>query len=112
MLSTAVAIIVSPVAWSFYPLWLLPSFLWLVRRYEDRRAWGRLAVLGALYPLIAIVPAHYQEIDVDLYAYPIKTTILACYAVLVATEARYGSAPATASRPATPSRLAGAGARP
>lgn len=92
MLAVAVAIIVSPVAWSFYPLWLLPSFLWLVRRYEDRRAWGRLAIFAALYPLIAIVPAHYQEIDVNLYAYPIKTVVLGCYALLVALEARAGEA--------------------
>ena len=88
MLAVAVAILISPVSWSFYPTWLIPSLLWLVRRYEDRRAWGTLAGLVLLYPFLAIVPAHFQEVSADLYALPIKTTVIALYACLLAIEAR------------------------
>lgn len=109
MLSIAAAILISPVAWSFYPLWLLPSFLWLIRRYEDRRAWASLCAFAVLYPLIAIVPAHYQEIDVNLYAYPIKTAVLACYAALLALEARFGSPGAEVENARRPEALTSAG---
>ena len=59
MLSIAVAILVSPVAWSFYPTWLIPSMLWLLRRWEDRRDRVRMVLFALLYPFLAIVPAHY-----------------------------------------------------
>jgi alpha-1,2-mannosyltransferase len=110
MLTLAAAILISPVAWSFYPLWLLPSFLWLIRRYEDRRAWGSLALFAVLYPLIAVVPAHFQELDVNLYAYPIKTVVLACYAVLLAMEARFSRPDAEIAGGQRSNTLAGAGA--
>ncbi|MGD9894800.1 MAG: glycosyltransferase family 87 protein [Dehalococcoidia bacterium] len=88
MLSCATAVLVSPIAWSFYPVWLIPSFLFLVHRFEQRRAWSRLALLAALYPLIAIVPAHFSAIDPEIYRYPIKTIVLALYWVLLAWEAQ------------------------
>jgi hypothetical protein len=109
MLAVAVAVLVSPVAWSFYPTWLIPSLLWLVRRYEDRRAWWSLAVLIALYPVIAIVPAHYQEVSADLYAVPIKTISLACYALLLANEARRAGRTKPAAQTASASELAPSG---
>jgi hypothetical protein len=88
MLSCATAVLVSPIAWSFYPIWLVPSFLFLVYRFEQRRAWSRLAMLAALYPLIAIVPAHFTEVDQEIYRYPIKTIVLALYWALLAWEAQ------------------------
>jgi alpha-1,2-mannosyltransferase len=87
MLATAVAVVVTPIAWSFYPTWLIPSMLFLVDRYERRRAWSRLTLLILLYPLIAIVPAHYSAIDEGLYRYPIKTIVLVLYCGLLAWEA-------------------------
>jgi hypothetical protein len=88
MLACASAVLVSPIAWSFYPTWLIPSLLFLVYRYERRRAWKRLALLAALYPLIAIVPTHFSEVDSEIYRYPIKTTVLVLYWGLLAWEAR------------------------
>lgn len=105
MLCTAVAVLVPPISWSFYPTWLIPSLLFLVARIERRRAWLRLALLIALYPLLAIVPAHFGEIDEHLYRYPIKTVALALYCGLLAWEARVGS-----RRPAAGSRVAAAAA--
>jgi alpha-1,2-mannosyltransferase len=87
MLSTVAAVLVAPIAWSFYPTWLIPSLLFLVHRYEVRRAWPRLALLALLYPLLAIVPAHFSTIDEDIYRYPIKTAVLALYWCLLAWEA-------------------------
>jgi hypothetical protein len=111
MLATVAAVLVAPIAWSFYPTWLIPSLLFLVHRYESRRAWPRLALLAALYPLLAIVPAHFSTIDEEIYRYPIKTAVLALYWGLLAWEAatplgaraadRRRDAPATAMR-ATP----------
>lgn len=88
MLTCASAVLVSPIAWSFYPTWLIPSLLFLVHRYEQRRAWTRLALLTTLYPLIAIVPAHFSAVDGDIYRYPIKTAVLAIYWGLLAWETR------------------------
>jgi hypothetical protein len=90
MLASATAVLVSPISWSFYPTWFIPSFLFLVSRYEQRRAWGRLALFAALYPLIAIVPAHFSAVDAELYRYPIKTVVLAFYCAMLAWEARSG----------------------
>jgi hypothetical protein len=87
MLSTVAAVLVAPIAWSFYPTWLIPSLLFLVHRYEVRRAWPRLALLAVLYPLLAIVPAHFSEIDEGIYRYPIKTAVLTLYWGLLAWEA-------------------------
>jgi hypothetical protein len=108
MLATVAAVLVAPIAWSFYPTWLIPSLLFLVHRYEARRAWPRLALLAALYPLLAIVPAHFSTIDEEIYRYPIKTAVLALYWGLLAWEAatplgareadRRRDAPATAMR--------------
>lgn len=86
MLAIPVAILVSPVAWSFYPTWLIPAMLWLVRRFQDRRAWGALVALALLYPALALVPAHYQDINPDLYVWPLKTLFIAAFACLVAYE--------------------------
>ncbi len=97
MLCVAVAVLVSPVSWSFYPTWLIPSFLWLVRRYEDRRAWASLAVLALLYPAIAVVPAHFQEVSENLYRLPLKTLVIALYACVLALEARAGARRVTPS---------------
>ncbi len=91
MLCIPVAILVSPVAWSFYPTWLIPSMLWLVRRYEARRAWPALVVLVLVYPFVAIVPAHYREVSSDIYALPIKTLSLIAYAALLALETGRGT---------------------
>ncbi|MBI2762013.1 MAG: DUF2029 domain-containing protein [Chloroflexi bacterium] len=95
MAAIAVAILISPVSWSFYPTWLIPSLLWLVRRYEDRRDWGLFAVLVALYPLLLVVPEHFKDISDDIYAVPIKTIVLALYTCLLAFEGvRSRTAPA------------------
>ena len=91
MLCVPVAILVSPVAWSFYPTWLIPSMLWLVRRYEDRHAWAAFAGLVLVYPFLAVVPAHFQELSSDIYALPIKTLSVAAYAALLAMEAGRGT---------------------
>jgi hypothetical protein len=91
MLCTAVAVLVPPISWSFYPTWLIPSLLFLVSRIEQRRAWNRLALLIALYPWLSIVPAHFGAIDDHLYRYPIKTVALALYCGLLAWEARAGN---------------------
>ena len=88
MLSCATAVLVSPIAWSFYPIWLIPSFLFLVYRFEQRQAWSRLVLLAALYPLIAIVPVHFTQIDREIYRYPIKTIVLALYWAFLAWEAQ------------------------
>jgi alpha-1,2-mannosyltransferase len=111
MLSVAVAILISPVSWSFYPTWLIPSLLWLVRRYEDRRAWRSLAVLALLYPLLAIVPAHFQSVSRDLYALPIKTAALAAYAMLLALESRTVADQRVAGKAAQSGTLIEAGVR-
>ena len=95
MLAIAVALIVSPVTWSFYPTWLIPALLWIVRRAEDRRDWLTLAALLLLYPFLAIVPAHISEVDEDLYAIPIKTIALFAFALLVAAQTGRAGAPAT-----------------
>lgn len=108
MLSVAVALLVSPVAWSFYPTWLIPSLLWLVRRYEDRRAWASLAVLALLYPAIAIVPAHFQEVSADLYRWPLKTLAIALYACVLALEARAGARRPVATAAREPARVGAA----
>lgn len=110
MLTTAVAVLVSPIAWSFYPTWLIPSLLFLVHRYERRRAWGRLALLIALYPVLAIVPAHLSEIDEQIYRYPIKTVALALYCALLAWEA-WPTARRAARAARTPAPAEAAGAR-
>jgi hypothetical protein len=34
-------------------------------------------LLCALYPLLAIVPAHFSTIDEEIHRYPIKTAALA-----------------------------------
>jgi hypothetical protein len=94
MLAVAVAILISPVSWSFYPTWLIPSLLWLVRRYEDRRAWPWLVALAILYPLVAISPEHFERLSRELFAVPIKTVALAAYAGLLAWEGRAAPAPA------------------
>jgi alpha-1,2-mannosyltransferase len=88
MLATAVAVLVAPISWSFYPTWLIPSLLFLVSRFSERRAWGRLALLAAIYPLLAIVPAHFSAIDEEIYRFPIKTAGLALYCALLAWEAQ------------------------
>lgn len=92
MLATSAAVLVAPIAWSFYPTWLIPSLLFLVHRYERRRAWSRLALLVALYPLLSVVPMHFSEVDAGLYRYPIKTVALALYWALLAWEARTSGA--------------------
>jgi|GEM_PF-2704406 len=90
MLACAVAVFVAPISWSFYPTWLIPSLLFLVRRCELRRAWGRLALLALLYPLLAIVPAHFGQVDDALIRWPLKTAALALYCALLAWEAQSG----------------------
>ena len=90
MLSIGVAMLISPVSWSFYPTWLIPALLWLVRRYEDRRDVSRLAMLVALYPLLLVVPAHFGDIDRELYRWPIKTVSLIAFCLLVAWEGLRG----------------------
>jgi hypothetical protein len=92
MLSCAVAVLVAPISWSFYPVWLLPSLLFLVARCEQRRAWGRLAMLAALYPCLAIVPAHFSVLSDEIYRWPLKTIVLALYCGLLAWEAQAGPA--------------------
>ena len=87
MLATAIAVLVAPIAWSFYPTWLIPSLLFLVYRFQRRRDWARLALLGSLYPLLSIVPAHFSQIDEGIYRYPIKTIVLALYCAMLAWEA-------------------------
>ncbi len=86
MLAIAVAILIAPVAWTSYLTWLLPSLLWLVRRYEDRRAWPLLAALVALYPALAVRPDWFETVSVDLYAVPIKMLALMLYIALLAWE--------------------------
>jgi hypothetical protein len=109
MLACATAVLVAPIAWSFYPTWLIPSLLFLVYRYEQRRDWARLALLAALYPLIAIVPAHFSEIDGGIYRYPIKTVVLALYWGLLAWETRQPRPERRASTlPDAPAAVAGA----
>jgi Glycosyltransferase family 87 len=100
MLATAVAVLVAPISWSFYPTWLIPSLLFLVARFSTRRAWGRLALLCALYPLLAIVPAHFSAIDEEIYRYPIKTAALALYCALLAWEAGRGAREVVSRQPA------------
>lgn len=100
MLATAVAVLVAPISWSFYPTWLIPSLLFLVARFSARRAWGRLTLLCALYPLVAIVPAHLSAIDEGIYRYPIKTAALALYCALLAWEAGRGARKVAARTPA------------
>lgn len=96
MLATLSAVLVAPIAWSFYPTWLVPSLLFLVWRCERRRAWGRLALLAALYPLLAIVPMHFSELNEELYRWPVKTVALALYGVLLGWEALAAPLPARA----------------
>lgn len=110
MLSCATAVLVSPIAWSFYPIWLVPSLLFLVYRFEQRQAWSRLVLLAALYPLLSIVPAHFTQIDREIYRYPIKTIALALYWALLAWEAQTRLPLPRAVRPRDPS-TAVAGAR-
>ncbi len=62
-----------------------------------RRAWWRLTLLAALYPLLAIVPAHFSAIDEEIYRYPIKTAALALYCALLAWEAHSGGEAARAT---------------
>lgn len=88
MLATVAAVLVSPVAWSTYLTWLIPSMLFLVHRLEARRDWRRLALLGVLYPLLAIAPFHLRDLGDGIYRYPIKTLALLLYGVLLAWEAR------------------------
>ena len=106
MLSIAVAILISPVAWSFYTSWLLLSLLWLLRRYEDRRAWWPMIALVALYPLLTISPEHFPRVSENLFAVPLKTLALAAYALLIARESRASTRPVTAQPvPLTPRPL-------
>ena len=84
---------------------VIPSLLFLVRRGEDRRAWGRIALLALLYPLIAIVPAQLGQVDHALVRWPVKTAALALYCGLIAWEAQ--SSRARSPQPVTyPSRPA------
>ena len=127
MIATVSAVLVAPIAWSFYPTWLIPSLLFLVHRFEMRRAWSRLALLVTLYPLLAIVPAHFSTIDEDIYRllpivpprfpaidediyrYPIKTAALALYWCLLAWEALTpASAPEPERRRESPAAMVGA----
>lgn len=87
MLSVVVALLISPVAWSHYPTWLIPSMLWLARRYEDRRAWRSFVAFVVLYALLAVVPAHYEQLNPNLYAIPVKTIALVLYGLLLLREA-------------------------
>jgi alpha-1,2-mannosyltransferase len=116
MLATVSAVLVAPIAWSFYPTWLIPSFLFLVARCEQRRAWGRLALFVLLYPTIAIVPAHLSDwFGPEIYRLPLKTVALALYWALLAWEAQAGPIPAGRSQPAHAAarpRPSPAGARP
>lgn len=101
MYTVVAGILVSPVSWTFYTTWLTLSFLWLVRRYEDRQAWGRLAVLLSLYVLMTVKPDDLARISPDVHAVPLKAVVLLAYAGLVAWEARR-SVPAAASTPLRP----------
>jgi hypothetical protein len=88
MLAIACGILVSPVSWTFYMSWLTLSLLWLVRRYEDRRAWGRLTFLVPLYVLMAVKPDDLARITPEIHAVPLKAMVLLVYAGLLAWEAR------------------------
>jgi len=99
MLTIASGILIAPVAWTFYTTWLTLSLLWLVRRYEDRRAWGWLVVLLPLYALMAVKPDDLARITPAIHALPLKAAVLLVYAGLLAWEAR-SSVPA-----AGPTRL-------
>ncbi len=103
MLAIASGILVSPVSWTFYTTWLTLSFLWLVRRYEDRRAWGRLVLLLPLYALMAVKPDDLARITPDIHAFPLKAGVLLAYAGLLAWEAR---SPAPEAGPAHLGRAA------
>ena len=111
MLAIAIAVLVAPISWSFYPTWLIPSLLFLVARYQQRRAWGRLALLAALYPLLAVVPAHFSVVSDQVYRYPIKTVVLALYCGLLAWETQSRSATRSVG-PAEVPHPAAAGAHP
>lgn len=88
MLATASAVLVAPISWSFYAAWLIPSLLFLVSRYQQRRAWGSLALLALLYPAMSIVPAHLSVVSDQVYRWPLKTGVLALYWLLLAVEGR------------------------
>ncbi len=110
MLAIAAGILISPVAWTFYVTWLIPSLLWLARRYEDRRAWGWLAALAVLYILLAIKPDYLAEFEPDIHAVPFKALTLLLYMALIAREGRRAlttAAPRAAGRPATATLGAG-----
>jgi hypothetical protein len=88
MLAVASGILVSPVSWTFYTTWLTLSMLWLVRRYEDRRAWGWLAMLLPVYVLMAVKPDDLARLTPNIHALPLKAAVLLVYAGLLAREAR------------------------
>lgn len=86
MLAIAAGILISPVSWTFYVTWLIPSLLWLARRYEDRRAWGWMVALAFLYLLLAIKPDYLAEFEPDIHAFPLKALTLVLYMALIARE--------------------------
>lgn len=87
MLAIAAGMLISPVAWSFYPVWLVPSMLWLVRRYEDRRDWGLLAAGVLLYPLLVVEHDDLTNwFGIGVHLYPFKTLVYVAYAGLLAWE--------------------------
>ncbi len=88
MLAITSGILVSPVSWTFYTTWLTLSLLWLVRRYEDRRAWGRLAMLLPVYVLMAVKLDDLARLTPNIHAIPLKAAVLLVYAGLLAWEAR------------------------